>query len=144
MGTATKRDRTYDSLLELQDEDTLTASQAGEVDGSAVVRDIGLGLFNGDAVIDITAITMTTDELYTIKIQGTNTAAFGSTDIVDLATVPFGANELLVGGTDTPVGRTILPFNNHQQGVSYRYIRAYITTVDADESITLSIRVGKR
>ena len=92
MGTAIRRNKTYDTLLELQDSDTLTASQAGEVDGSAIVRDIGLGLFEGDALIDITAITMTTDELYTIKIQGTNTAAFGGTDIVDLATVPFLPN----------------------------------------------------
>ncbi len=144
---APKRNRTYDSLLELQDADTLTASQAGEVGGVAVVRDIGAALFEGDAIIDISAITCTTDELYTIKIQGTNTAAFGGTDIVDLATLPTGAGEVLASGTagvDTPTGRTVLPFNNEQQGTVYRYLRAYILTVDADESITLSIRVGKR
>lgn len=144
---APKRNRTYDSLLELQDSDTIEESQAGEVGGAAVVRDVGASLFEGDAIIDISAITCTTDELYEISIQGTNTAAFASTDIVDLAIFPAGAGEVLAAataGVDTPTGRTILPFNNEQSGTVYRYIRAYIKTVDASESITLTIRVGKR
>jgi len=56
MGTAPRRNKTYDTLLELQDLAAITASAAGEVDSTAVIRDVGLGLFEGEAVIDVTAI----------------------------------------------------------------------------------------
>jgi hypothetical protein len=144
---ALKRNRTYDSLLELQDSAAITTTVAGKVGGVAKVVDVGAALFEGDAIIDISAITCTTDQLYTIKIQGTNTAAFASTDIVDLVILNVGAGEVLAAATaavDTPTGRTILPFNNEQSGTVYRYLRVYFITTGDAESITLTIRAGKR
>ncbi len=146
----TRENLTFDVLLVLQDSDTIAASQAGEVDGSAVIRDIGstgtnskVSKFKAQALIDITAIKISgNDELYNIDIQGSNESDFADT-FVTLATLDVGAKEVLRSDVDSVIGRTILPFNNEQQGTLYRYIRAYITTVGTDETITMSIRVGK-
>jgi len=84
------------------------------------------------------------DEKYVVDIQGSNSATFAS-GIETLATIEFGAKEVLRGDVDTALGRTILPFNNEHQGVSYRYIRQYLTTgTGTTESITMSNRVGKK
>lgn len=139
-----RENRTFDALLELQDEETLTATQVGKVDSSAVIRDIGLAKFDGEAVIDVDNMELTTDQHYRVSIQGSDVSDF-ATGIVDLAVLNLGVSEVLPSNIDSVDGRTILPFNNVQQGVVYRYIRSYYEEVAGTApSIDLAVRVGKR
>ncbi len=134
MTTYLKEDFVYDSELLVEDSldsagavSAITASQAGKVLDVAKVLDIGDGLVEGVMVCDIDAIEVGTDEYYLLKIQGTNTAAFGGTDIFDLAQVKLGHADTLVGGTAIGAAgdRLIVPFRNEQNGTVYRYLRAY-------------------
>jgi hypothetical protein len=78
-------------------------------------------------IADIDAIEVGTDEYYLLKVQGTNTAAFGGTDIVDLAQVKLGHADTLVGGAAIGAAgdRYVVPFRNEQYGTVFRYLRAY-------------------
>lgn len=137
MSLTIKEDFNYDEELLVEDSldssgdaSAITASQAGKVLDEAKVLDVGDGVFEGYLVADVSAIEVGTDEEYRIKIQGTNTAAFGGTDIVDLAQIHLGHADNLVGATASTTGRHVIPFRNVLNGQVYRYLRAYTYMAD--------------
>ena len=148
MVTYLKEDFNYDADLLVEDSldsagavSAITASQAGKVLDVAKVIDMGDGKAEGYMICDIDAIVLAADENYEIKIQGTNTAAFGGTDIVDLAMVELGHADTLVGGSAIGAAgdRFAVPFRNVQNGTVYRYVRLYIVVLNGTaESITLT------
>ena len=147
MTTYLKEDFLYDANLVL--EDSLdsngdvevidgAASYAGSILAVETVIDLGDGLVEGVMVCDIDAIEVGTDEDYTLKIQGTQTAAFDGADFVDLAMLKLGHAAALVGDADAGAAgdRFIIPFRNEQNGEVYRYVRAYTASGGTAESIT--------
>ncbi len=157
MTTYIKEDFLYDAELLLEDSldsagdvSAITAAQAGKVLDVAKVVDLGDGIVEGYMIIDVDAIVQTTDELYRIKLQGTNVAAFATSSVVyDLSVVELGAGEVLTNATaGNDVGaagdRFVVPFRNEQNGTIYRYVRAYLDNTNNDESITCTIWLSKK
>lgn len=121
--TTENRVRIRDSLLVLNTTGLVAASAAG-----SAVLDVGAGVVSGMWVTDLSAVEVATgDELYTFVLQGTGTAAFGGTDIFNIAGFLAGDAAVLPGGTDIGVGRIIVPFHNLFQDTAYRYLRVYCT-----------------
>lgn len=121
----------FDANLELKDAGLVAADAAGSVDSVDRIVEVGTGLFQGVAVIDVTAIEIASnDEVYKISIQGSSSATFAS-DIVDLAEISLGALEVIGGDVDSTTGRYELPFTNRKNNTYYRYIRCY-TDVGGD------------
>ena len=147
MTTYLKEDFLRDAELVLEDSlDTngdaaaIETSVAGSLLTVAQVIDLGDGLVEGVMVCDIDAIEVGTDEDYTLKIQGTQTAAFDGADFVDLAMLKLGHANALVGDASAGAAgdRFVIPFRNEQNGEVYRYVRAYtyMASGGAAESIT--------
>ena len=140
------RKKIVDSLLQLKDAGAITADAAATVGGSAQVLDMGGGHLgdNAKVVIDISAAEVDTgNELYEIKVQGTNTAAFGGTDIVDLIVIRLGDAAVLAGASDLTTGRYVIPFSLTQGDTTYRYIRAYTDVTGTTPSINYTAFVSK-
>ena len=122
------RQRIIDTSLQLKDAGLVAASAAATVSAVAAVIDTGGGYTDGFVWINITAAEVDTgDEKYTIQLQGTNTAAFGGTDIVDLAMFYLGDATQLPGASDLTTGIVTLGFCNEFLGTIYQYIRLYTT-----------------
>jgi hypothetical protein len=138
-----KRTYTQDADLILKDRTAITASGAGQIAGSPVIRDLGAARFEGVALIDVSAIKVSAaDESYRVLIQGSNSASFAS-GVVNLAETSLGAAAALPGGAQvSTVGRSELPFTNEQADVVYRYLRAYTVVAGTSPSITHLIYVG--
>ena len=148
MTTYLKEDFLYDADLVLEDSlDTNGDAEAAELSAAgalltvAQVIDLGDGLAEGYMIVDIDAIVVATDEDYTIKLQGTQTAAFGGTDFVDLAMLKLGHVDALVGDASAGAAgdRFVVPFRNEQNGEVYRYVRAYTLMSGTGESITATM-----
>ena len=150
MTTYLKEDFLYDADLVLEDSldtngdaEAITSSAAGSLLTVAQIIDLGDGLVEGYMIVDIDAIVVAADEDYTIKLQGTQTAAFDGEDFVDLAMLKLGHADALVGDASAGAAgdRFVIPFRNEQNGEVYRYVRAF-TLMDADgvgESITATM-----
>ncbi len=118
---------THDTLLELKDAGLVAASAAAQVGGSNKILDLGgAAEFFGEALIDVTAIeTDSSNEVFTILIQGSNSSSFAS-GVETLAATRVGhATGLAAGETTSTTGRIRLPVRNERNGTVYRYIRAY-------------------
>lgn len=104
-----------------------TASDIPQEDSADIIRDLGVGRFEGVAVIDISAIEIdSNNEEYDLLIQGSNSATFAS-GIENLAQLNLGATEVRQGGAqDSVVGRYEVPFVNEQADTRYRYLRMSI------------------
>ena len=148
MTTYLKEDFLFDADLVLEDSldangdaEAITSSAAGSVLGVAQVIDLGDGLAEGYMIVDIDAIVVAADEDYTIKLQGTQTAAFGGADFVDLAMLKLGHADALVGNASAGAAgdRFVIPFRNEQNGEVYRYVRAYTLMSGTGESITATM-----
>lgn len=122
---------TLDTLLQLKDAGLVAASAAGTVSSAAKIIDVGSAEIEGEVLIDVTAIeTGSTDEIYTIMLEGSNSATFAS-GIEDLALLRVGHATALTGGNDTTstVGRYRVPFRNERNGTVYQYLRIYTLVV---------------
>ena len=148
MTTYLKEDFLKDAELVLEDSldtdgdaEAAESSAAGALLTVAQVIDLGDGLAEGYMIVDIDAIVVATDEDYTIKLQGTQTAAFGGTDFVDLAMLKLGHVDALVGDASAGAAgdRFVVPFRNEQNGEVYRYVRAYTLMSGTGESITATM-----
>lgn len=118
---------TFDADLQLKDAGLVAASAAAQVGGVNQILDLGLGLVEGNVVIDATAIEIASnDEIFTIGWQLSNSATFAS-GIFEGPTIQLGALEVIGGDTDSPAGRYILPVRNEYGGTIYRYARLYTT-----------------
>lgn len=121
----TQKNVTFDALLQLKDAGAITSSAAATVGGNAKIVNVGDGRMDGTAIIDVSAIDVSSgDERYNIIIQGSTSASFASV-IYDLATLVLGDSSVTPGDTDNTTGRYELQFTNEQNGVIYPYIRAY-------------------
>lgn len=124
-GVEYRRSYVFDGDLELKDAGLIAADAAWQVSGANRIIDVGPAVFFGVGVIDVSAIEIASnDELYELIIQGSTSPTFASV-IVDLAVLPLGALEVLVGDQDSVVGRYELPFFNVQHDTVYQYIRGY-------------------
>lgn len=112
---------TYDDSLKLKAAGLVAATAAG-----SLVVDLGNALFDGNLVIDVSAMEVATgDEIYTIALEGSNVAALAS-DSVTLAQIVLGNNPA-PADADTAVGRFVVPVRNEQNGTVYRYVRIHTT-----------------
>lgn len=136
---------TFDANLEFKDAGLIAADDAAQVDSADKIVDLGEGLFEGDMVIDVTAIEIASNtERYDICVQLSDSSTFAS-GIVDACVLPLGANEVLAGDTDSTTGRYILPFRNEVNGTWYRYARIYVdVTGDIATGINFSAFAAKR
>ena len=128
-----RNSNTYDNLLLLKDAGAAVASGAATVAAVARVLDLGpADIGNVKAVIDTSALTLggATAETYSVAIQGSETLAF---------TVPVQLGALAV----IAAGRNEAHFNNVQGGVTYRYVRAFLTLAGTAPSINATIFIAK-
>lgn len=123
-----RKSNTYDNLLLLKDAGAVTASGAATVGGSARVLDLGpawIGM--AKAVIETSALVAT--GTYTVTLQGSTDAVFTTPVTLASTTVVSSA----------AANRNELPFDNQQADVTYRYVRAFITTGGTSPSINCVI-----
>ncbi len=136
---------TVDTLLLLKDAGLVAASAAAQVGGSNQILDVGAAEVEGEAIIDVTAIeTDSSNELFTILIQGSNSSSFAS-GVETLAATRVGhATGLAAGEATSTVGRIRLPVRNERNGTVYRYMRAYTLVAGTIATgINYSARLGK-
>lgn len=162
------RTYSYDVKMQLADgAAAVTASGIAQVASANKIIDLGgtgdvrtdLGITGatvsrGDfaAVINVTAITNTTDGHYLISIMGSNNSdgskpvCLGELNLGLGTTLPNGAagSELTGAGSDTVAGRREMMFPTEMNGVFYRYIYAYTSVLGATgKSVTWSGYVAK-
>ncbi len=110
---------TYDNALLLK-----AAGLVATTTTESVILDLGGGLVDADLILDVTAIEVaSTDEKYTVHIEGSNVAAMTSGSVT-LVNIPLG-NKTDPADAATGVGRFLVPFRNEQNGTTYRYVRIY-------------------
>lgn len=116
----------FDAELELKDAGLITADAAALVDGVAKVLDLGQALWQGDLVVDATAIEVdSSNELFNICFQVSSSPTFASA-VKTIAIIPLGAFEAIIGtDVDTPAGRYVIGVHNEHGGTIYRYARLY-------------------
>jgi hypothetical protein len=130
---------TFDAALLLE---ASAAHTTAQTDVGATILDIGAGFACGCLIVDVTAIDVaSTDEFYTISLEGSNVAAMTSGS-VELAVIRLG-NTTAPGDADTAVGRFTVPFRNEQNGTIYRYVRLSTVVAGTTPSITFSAWLAK-
>lgn len=123
-----RRAYTFDAELEFKDAGAITADGAAQVDSAAKIVNLGTGLWEGDMVIDVTAIEIdSNNERFDIGVQLSDSSSFAS-GIEQGPILAVGALETLIGAdTDSTTGRYILPFHNEGvDGNTYQYARIYV------------------
>lgn len=130
---------TYDDAMELE---ASAAHTTAQTDVSTTILDLGAGFFKGNLVIDVSALDVaSTDEYYTISLEGSNVAAMSSGS-VELALIRLG-NNIAPNDADTTTGRFVVPFRNEQNGTLYRYVRLSTKVEGTTPSITFSAFIAK-
>lgn len=132
-------DMAYDADLLLMDSQAQdSGGGASEVDSVAKQIDLGDACVRGRTILDVTAITVSSnDEQYIAQMQFSNTSGFGSGVVVGPAYV-LGAHEVAGGSADTPTGRYEWSWTNEIGGTRYRYARLFWITTGTSETITAS------
>ena len=148
MALLQSRGRQLDASLILKASAAVTSSAAG-----TLILDLAPGdkpspsdgdaeVWNGQAIINVTAMDIVSnDEAYTIVIQGSPDAAFGTAgNIKDLVQYHLGAKEIKLTDSDMDdaIGKHTINFSNYQNGVVYRYVRIYTVVAGTTPSITYS------
>jgi len=123
-----KMHKTFDANLEMKDAGLVASSAAATVDSAARILDLGLGLVEGDVIIDVSACEVASgDEVYNIGFQVSSSASFAS-DIYEVATLILGDAAAIPGDVDMVEGRYVLPVKNIIfNGTEKRYARLYTT-----------------
>lgn len=108
---------TFDGDLELKAAGALTTSTDGDI------LDLGPGFVEGDLVFDVSAIEVASgNEIYTISLEGSNTAAMTSGSVC-LAKKVFGNLVVPMDAALSAAGRYVVPFRNEEGGTLFRYVR---------------------
>jgi hypothetical protein len=105
-----------DAQLELKDAGAVTADGAATVGGNARTIDVGPGKLRDGACVEVRISAndfADTDELWTLRVQGSNDAFSAA---VDLATLPIPGGQ---------TGLTRIHFTNELFGTVYREIRIF-------------------
>lgn len=143
------RKGTVDNSLILADgAAAVTADAAGLVAAAAKVVDVGAQKMEGQMIVDVSAFKVSVgDEYCFVKLQGSNTAAFGGTDISDLAILSLGDSAVIPGGSDEGAGLYEVPFVNRKTVdevmTTFRYLRVYFDVGGTLPSITSTVYLTK-
>lgn len=142
-------DRSYNFDVELQLSDNAAAYTAdgySQKGGAMAVIDFGgnqgtspvqQARIDAMCIIDVTAIDIaSTDEVYRLKILGSNDPAFAS-GVRSLAEMTLGDGSTMVPNTqaDSGVGRYELPFCTEQDDTKYQYVALYVDVAGSTTSI---------
>jgi hypothetical protein len=134
--------RTYDAQMLLRVAATVAATDTGTL----IVNLDGVGMLDGNLVLDITAMKVSAlDEFYQVILQGSPDANFGTpANITVLATQRLGsaAGAAPLGTSDTP-GRYLVPFRNERNGVTFRYLRLQVVLGGTAPSLSYTAWVAK-
>lgn len=134
LGAKKRPQGTFDALLVLKESAAVAASAAG-----TEKLNIGTGLYKACAIVDVDAITATTDGSYDIVIQGSTDEAFTAANVVELASIHLGysaSKRTDSDKTDAP-GRYKIYFDNENNGTFYPFVRVYtVVGGTTDASIT--------
>lgn len=141
MANGTRLHSVVDTLLVL-DAGTTSITASGVGDGG--ILDIGAHLVHGEFSIEASILDTTTgDEVYTVALEGSNSASFAS-GIVELASLQMGdTTQLRNQDADVGTGRYNLPFYNEQNHTVYRYVRAYVTAAGTTPILRADMRLTK-
>lgn len=134
--------RTYDNALKIRAAGAITSTETG-----SLILDMGDSLLEGDLVLDVTAMDVTTgDESYQFKLQGSPDAAFGTAGNIRVLAelIVGGATGATPNGAADTVGRFIIPFRNERNGTSCRYLRLLTTVAGTTPSINFVGFLAKR
>lgn len=142
--------KTYDVELELKDAGAVTASAAAQVDSAAQILDLGTGTVEGDIIIDVSAMTVASDdEKYIIHAEVSSSSTFVS-DIYAVQSLILGSCgtaewDNIPGDVDMYIGRYVLPFRNEiVNGAPKRYMRLYTEVSGTTPSINYTAYLSKR
>ena len=127
----------YDANLQLKDAGAITSSAAAQVGGSDKIITVGDEAFEGDFVVDVSALVQDDgNEQANILLQGSNSATFAS-GVVTLAIVSLGAATGALGARSAVTGLTrySVPFKNIFGGTRYAYLRAYTAVAGTTPSV---------
>lgn len=133
---------TYDNSMKIR----AAGAAITETETGSIILDLGPGLMEGYLVADITAIDTTTgDEAYTLMLEVSPDAAFGTTGNIRVAAELRigGATFTAPNGAADTAGRFAIPFRNERNGTIYRYARLYTLIAGTSPSITFSAFLGK-
>jgi hypothetical protein len=141
-----RQTKTYDDLLCLHEWGTaLTASDYGsDEDDTAIVLDLGSGLFEGDVIVDVSALDVDTgNEKVDLFMQLSDVAACASAQY-DMPLLQLGDATQLGGDTDITTGRYVRPFNNMiANGACKRYCRLHIVIAGTVSGFSCLAYIGK-
>lgn len=112
----------FDTEHVLKDAGEVTSSDYGTVDAAAKVVNMGSGLVRGNAIVDVTRLSMQgNDQNYKINLLGGSDASF--TEEVVLATLELGPKETTEESKDSKLGRYIVPFETEKNKTIYPFVR---------------------
>lgn len=129
---------------------TLTATGVVQFAAANVQIDLGDGYYEGDLVVDITAIdTTSNDEVYTVLLEGGTVSglASGAVEILAMRRLedPAAAGGQGRANVEHGIGRYVIPFNNNSPlGTAYRYLQMAFTIAGTTPSITFSAFLSPR
>lgn len=121
-----QKDETFDFSMRMKDAGLVAASANAQVGGADKIIDLGNSREDARVVIDVSAIeTDTGNELYTILVQGSDSATFASTTHKNLACLLLGDSSTSLEGVDSVAGRREMAFTNEVSGHVFQYVRIY-------------------
>jgi hypothetical protein len=137
-----------DELFRLSDAVTITATARAQVDGSDQILDFGAGCTAAQwtaqpvrvdlaAIIDITALTLGSDDIFYFVFEGSNNADMTSAQC--LGCIIIGHATPAPGQIATSAtGRREMRVVNVQDDICYRYGSLNVTSAGSTESATYS------
>lgn len=141
------RNYSFDANLQLSDNAAAyTTDGYAQVGGADAVLDLGgnqsttptqQARIDAVCVIDITAIDIaSTNETYTLRIMGCNTAGFASA-VAELAAITIGDGDTLSPATqsDASTGRIELMFCTERFDTKYQFLKLYVDVGGTSPSI---------
>ncbi len=129
---------TFDAATELKDAGAVTANAAAQVGGVNRILNVGNAFINAVFVVDVDALASTTDQGYTVTLQGSTSPTF-ATDVHAISTVRVGKAAVTGDTADKGVGRYQKAFINSADGAApLPYLR--VNTVVAGTGPSVNFR----
>lgn len=137
-----------DEAWRVSDPVTITATARAQVDAADQIIDVGAGCtaaqwtaqpvrVDGVLIIDITALTLGSDDKFTLVLEGSNNSNMSSAEC--LGCMLIGHATPMPGSLATSTtGRREVRFVNVQDDTCYRYISLNVTSEGSTESMTYS------
>ena len=121
-----QQDFTFDASTQLKDAGLVAANAAAQVASVNKILDLGAARMDARCIVDTTAVDLgAADALYTVLVQGSNSATFANT-IVTLGASLFGHLSTTLESASSPAAqRREISFCTEVSGTTYRYVRAF-------------------